>query len=730
MFQCLHKHFFALKSRMQTFTHLIVIVAKSRMQTFTHLVVVIAVNVASLVCKELDPVLKSHSNSLNLEATRFYAELFCESNSSSFSCMESEAKGYSAMEKLNKLRAQMAKFGLDAYWVPSGDAHDSEEPVAADARRRYISNFTGSAGSAIIGSEQAWLWTDGRYFLQAEEELDASCWILMRSGTSGVPKMSDFVKNSTFKNVGFDPFLHTNDWLDDMKKNLAGTEIHLVPIHEGTTEDNESLSRCLDTMEGIEKGELNLVDLVWDEEGTRPQYPAGEILPFATYYQGKDAGEKLTAVRDKMKSEDTNVLILAALDDIAWLFNLRGSDPVNAREFLSYAVVTTDTASVYVKNSEAAGRLSGATLDILKSFGVAVKPYEEIGRDVRDISNSAGRVWVDSATNVAITTLAKSAVGSANLVKKKSPVALMKGMKNDAEIRGMIDSHVQDGFALSAFLAWLDSVPVKDLQKLSEVDVADHLEQLRAERPGFIQVSFSSISAVGSNGAVIHYKPEEKTSKKLNPQGMYLIDSGGHYEGGTTDVTRTVHFGVPSDWEKELYTRVLMGHVDLARAIFPQKIYGCQLDVLARAPLWAIGMDYRHGTGHGVGSSLAVHEAPPNISYRCPPSPSDVPFQPGMIVSDEPGCYLDGKFGIRIENLMVCVEKFTPHQFDDAKYLGFDMLTLVPYCRKLIKTSLLNKDQIQYINEYHEYIRQILVPMAKGDSRLIAWINHACAPIV
>eukprot|EP01055_Gregarina_sp_Pseudo9_P005476 Gregarina_sp_Pseudo_9__5475@NODE_697_length_2351_cov_40_483564_g659_i0_p1_GENE_NODE_697_length_2351_cov_40_483564_g659_i0NODE_697_length_2351_cov_40_483564_g659_i0_p1_ORF_typecomplete_len730_score200_78Peptidase_M24/PF00557_24/5_8e47Creatinase_N_2/PF16189_5/58Creatinase_N_2/PF16189_5/8_8e40Creatinase_N/PF01321_18/6_5e22Creatinase_N/PF01321_18/0_0043Peptidase_M24_C/PF16188_5/1e15_NODE_697_length_2351_cov_40_483564_g659_i01622315 len=682
--------------------------------------------------------LEAETNSKS--AAKFYQQLFSEDvgveegaqSIEEAASMTSSPAVFSPEQKLGKLREHMKQYGLDAYLVPSGDAHNSEEPVMADARRRFISNFTGSAGSAIIGLQRAWLWTDGRYFLQAEDQLDADCWELMRSNTANVPKMIDFIKDSNFTHVGFDPYLHTNDWMDDMKKALNETKITLVPVHQGTTTEAET--RSLEQMSGIDKGQLNLVDLVWEEEGTRPAYPSKPISKFSEEYQGQTISEKLASVREKMKDQSAGILVLAALDDIAWLYNLRGDDPNSAREFLSYALVTMDQALLFVTNLGVDGRMPADSQASLKAASVEVKDYAKIGQDLVGIVGglpAEQNVWIDVAVNLAVTTMARAAAGNkkARMLLQKSPVALMKAIKNAAEVRGMVDAHVQDGFALSQFLAYLDSLTPAELSNQTEIDVSDRLEAFRATRPGFIKISFDSISAVGSNGAVIHYRAEKETAKKMDPRGMYLIDSGGHYTGGTTDVTRTVHMGIPSDWEKELYTRVLMGHVDLAKVVFPDKMYGCQLDVLARSPLWEIGMDYRHGTGHGVGSSLAVHEGPPNISYRCPPSSIDVAFKPGMVVSDEPGCYIDGKFGIRIENMMVCVPRVTAHQFDGANYVGFDMLTVVPYCRKLIKTELLSKAQIKYIDEYHEYVRQLFMPMAGTDHQLIAWLNHACAPL-
>eukprot|EP01053_Blabericola_migrator_P011287 Blabericola_migrator_1__11286@NODE_665_length_6969_cov_168_040568_g485_i0_p2_GENE_NODE_665_length_6969_cov_168_040568_g485_i0NODE_665_length_6969_cov_168_040568_g485_i0_p2_ORF_typecomplete_len668_score116_45Peptidase_M24/PF00557_24/1_6e45Creatinase_N_2/PF16189_5/6_5Creatinase_N_2/PF16189_5/5_9e36Creatinase_N/PF01321_18/2e22Creatinase_N/PF01321_18/0_00026Peptidase_M24_C/PF16188_5/1e04Peptidase_M24_C/PF16188_5/2e18MutS_I/PF01624_20/0_14_NODE_665_length_6969_cov_168_040568_g485_i049056908 len=633
---------------------------------------------------------------------------------------------YSASVKLGKLREHMKKHELDLYIVPSGDAHVSEVPVAADMRRRYITNFTGSAGTAIIGLDKAYLYTDGRYFLQAERQLDAEFYTLMRANTPGCPKPCELIKSLNVKRVGYDPYLHTKAFIEDYQGELKGTETKLVAIHKGSLKDPET---------GVEEGQLNLVDLVWEEEGCRPPYPSGPLETFAEQYQGATVSEKLVKVRESMKEDDVGVLILSALDDVAYLYNLRGNDTEEAREFVAYAIVTTDKAYLYLKNHDVSGRVPSDCGCQLGAAKVEVRCYDEVGQDLARLIKELDvklRVHVDSNVNLALTTVAKSAVDNNKdrIITKKAVVAIMKAVKNQAEVRGMIDCHIQDGFALTRFLAYLESLSPEKLAEMTEVDVSDVLESMRAERPGFLKVSFDTISAVDSNGAVIHYKAEAETAKAMNPRGMYLVDSGGQYIGGTTDVTRTIHLGIPQDFERDLYTRVLIGHVELAKIVFPPKIYGCQLDILARAPLWSIGMDYRHGTGHGVGSSLAVHEGPPNISFRCPPASIDVPFQPGMVVSNEPGCYIDGQFGIRIENMQVCVERRTPHNFDGQTYLGFEQLTLVPYCRKLIKLELLSPEQIRYIDSYHAYIKQVLTPMAGDDQAFVSWLAAACAPLV
>ncbi|EZG79401.1 Xaa-pro aminopeptidase [Gregarina niphandrodes] len=644
----------------------------------------------------------------------------------------------SMQERLSKLRALMTECCVDGYVIPSEDSHQSEYPLKPDCRREFISNFTGSSGIALVTKEKAYLWTDGRYFLQAAAQLDGALWTLCKQGTPDCPKFSEIVDGEV-KRLGFDPFVVSRRWVEEMKGKLQKAQLR--PIHGGSfgKSGDCEYEACL---QDICIGQLNLVDKVWGE--SRPAYPAGPIV--AMTESGESTDSKLHKVRKAMEEKHADLLVLAKLSQLAWLANVRGTDVEFSRIFLAYGVVTKSDFTIYVKNAEAKDRVP---LAYMQQNGVKIVDYDAMISDFVEtiLKLEAPNVWVDSDVNLGVYYVAEEAVRTVkgSVQVEQSPVDLLKAVKNQVEIAGMQHAHFQDGLALTLWLAWVETLSPEEVAAYNEVSAARVLEEFRRLQPSFVALSFPTISGVNSNGAIIHYRAEEESCSKLDPAGMLLVDSGAHYVGGTTDVTRTVHLGKPSDLQKELYTRVLMGHLDLAAAVFPQNTYGCQLDPLARRHLWKIGFDYLHGTGHGVGHSMEVHEAPPNISKVCPPSFRDVPFQPGMVVSNEPGAYVDGQFGIRIESLIYCRTVAGPFRFNNVDYLGFDELTLAPYCKKLIKKELLSPDQVKQINAYHKRVLQAfmpffdphavktLIPESAGKNftpKLFEeWLRETCSPL-
>ncbi|XP_065071332.1 xaa-Pro aminopeptidase 1-like isoform X2 [Rhopilema esculentum] len=536
-------------------------------------------------------------------------------------------------------------------------------------RREFISGFTGSTGTAIVTENKALMWTDGRYYLQAEKELDAN-WTLMKDGLPETPTQEDWLSKElpVGAKVGVDPYLISLDAWRRISKKLQGSGRTLVRV------------------------DRNLVDLVWADHG-RPATPCSNLITLGQEFSGKSWKAKVSEIRGRLKEKDAYGVIVAALDEVAWLFNLRGSDIDFNPVFFSYAIVTTDDVSLFIDDARLNnGIKEHLCIDKKEESVLKIFPYENIDKEVKELAGKGKRIWISSKNSAALASL----VPEENLITETSPVCVAKAVKNEVEIEGMRQAHIRDAAALCRYFAWLENEIHKGY--LTEVTAADKLEQFRKEQEHFVGLSFPTISGSGPNGAVIHYRPEAATARTLSPDEMYLCDSGAQYFDGTTDVTRTVHFGTPSQYEKECFTRVLKGNIQMASAKFPKGTRGHVLDILARKPLWDCGLNYLHGTGHGVGAFLNVHEGPQGISPRVS---EDEPLKPGMFVTDEPGYYEDGKFGIRIENVMLVKEVKLEHNFKSVGFYGFEHITLVPIQTKMLVPELLTSDEINWINEYH-----------------------------
>ncbi|XP_046542342.1 xaa-Pro aminopeptidase 1-like [Haliotis rubra] len=551
----------------------------------------------------------------------------------------------STTASLSKLRALMKNISyvnepIHAYIVPTGDAHQSEYVADCDTRRAYISGFTGSAGTAIVTESKAALWTDGRYFLQAERQLDNN-WTLMKTGLKDTPTQAEWLVKElpTEGRVGVDPFLFSVEQWKPLSKELKSNGHNLVQVSQ------------------------NLVDMVWED---RPPPPNNPLLVLGQEYTGQTWQEKVKRVREKLHSKQATAIVVTALDEIAWLFNLRGSDIQYNPVFFSYSVITFD--GVYEKSSY-------ALVSLIPKVRITIPP---------------------------------------------SPVAAFKAVKNTVEIQGMRRAHIKDAVAVCEFFHWLE----KDLSNgtITEVSAADKLEDFRRQQEDFVSLSFDTISSIGPDGAIIHYKPSAETDKPITSDQIYLCDSGAQYRDGTTDITRTVHFGCPTKYEQECFTRVLKGHINLSRTVFPNEVKGHNLDTLARVALWEVGLDYLHGTGHGVGAFLNVHEGPCGISPRV--SLSEIPLEEGMILSDEPGYYEDGKFGVRLESLVLVVKADTKYNFKKKGFLTFEPITLVPIQTKLIDPSLLAEQEIDWLNEYHMRCREVVGAELKkqGKLKVLDWL--------
>ncbi|PWA90216.1 metallopeptidase M24 family protein [Artemisia annua] len=624
---------------------------------------------------------------------------------------KNNGKGLEQDEKVNALRDLFGKPGvnIDAYIIPSQDAHQSEFIAECYMRRAYISGFTGSAGTAVVTRHKAALWTDGRYFLQAEKQLSPS-WILMRAGNWGVPNTTEWLNDvlAPGGRIGIDPFLFSSDAVNELKEAVAKSNHELVYLYD-----------------------VNLVDEVWKE--ARPMPPNKPIRVHDLKHAGVDVSTKLSKLRSELTSNGASAIVISMLDEVAWLLNLRGNDVPHSPVMYAYLIVEMDAAKLFVDNS----KVTPEVMDYLKTAGIELRPYESILSEIESLAARGAHLWLDtSSVNAAIASTYASAcdkflesLGSKSKGKnlsgvpsalcRNSPVSLAKAVKNDAELEGMRNSHLRDAAALTEFWSWLEE-EMNNNVVLTEVEVADKLLDFRASQAGFVDTSFDTISGSGANGAIIHYRAEPDSCSVVDTQKLFLLDSGAQYLDGTTDITRTVHFGQPSERQKECFTRVLQGHIALDQAVFPENTPGFVLDAFARSSLWKVGLDYRHGTGHGVGAALNVHEGPQSISFRFG---NMTPLLKGMIVSNEPGYYEDHAFGIRIENLLYVKEIDTPNRFGGITYIGFEKLTFVPIQTKLVDLTLLSAAEIDWLNDYHSQVWEKVSPLVDGSAREWLWNN-------
>ncbi|KAF1957266.1 putative Xaa-Pro aminopeptidase P [Byssothecium circinans] len=605
--------------------------------------------------------------------------------------------------RLAELRKLMKERSIDVYMVPSEDSHQSEYIAPCDARRAFISGFTGSAGYAVVTHDKAALSTDGRYFNQASKQLDSN-WELLKQGLQDVPTIQEWTADQAEggKVVGVDPSVVTGA-------------------------DARKLSDKIKKKGGEYKAvDDNLVDLVWGDK--RPARPSEKVIVQPLKYSGKSFTDKIEDIRKELEKKKSLGFVVSMLDEIAWLYNLRGNDIPYNPVFFSYAVITPTTATLYVDESKLSAEVKAHLGD-----AVTIRPYDSIFGDVAALSAELFKANDESSEKKKFLTstkaswaLYKALGGEERVDEVRSPVGDAKAIKNEVELEGMRQCHIRDGAALTEYFAWLEDQLINKGATLDEVDGADKLESIRAKQDLFMGLSFDTISSTGANAAVIHYKAEKGACSIIDPKAIYLCDSGGQYHDGTTDTTRTLHFGEPSEIEKTAYTLVLKGNMALERVKFPKGTTGFALDVTARQFLWAEGLDYRHGTGHGVGSFLNVHEGPIGIGTRV--QYSEVPLSVGNVISDEPGYYEDGKFGIRIENMVMVKEVETKLKFGDKPYLGFERVTLTPHCRKLVDMSLLTEDEKNFINEYHKEVYEKTHKFFDKDELTLAWLKRETAP--
>lgn len=568
-------------------------------------------------------------------------------------------------ERIAALRQKMEALSLSAYLVPSSDPHQSEYLPENYKTRAFISGFTGSAGTVVVTKDKAILWTDGRYFLQAEKQLEGSGVELYKMAEPNVPTVNEFLRSvlKDGEKLGMDGKVIALRTYEAMQAELAGIEF------------------------------VTTVDLIGDIWSDRPSQILSKAFIQDVKYAGKSPKEKLEQLRKELCSKNCSSTVIGALEDVCYLFNIRGSDITCNPVVTAYAIVETEKATLFISEKQ----LTSEVKDFLSSQGVQIKDYEAV---FEEASRLGGTVYLDpSRTNVFLFEKIK-----AKIEKGLNITSTMKAVKNEIELKNFDKAMEKDGAAMIKILKWVEENADKGV---TEWDVSEQLLKFRAEGEGFIEASFETISGYGPNGAVIHYSPEKKTCAALQPKSFLLLDSGGHYFDGTTDITRTIPLGPLTEEEKENYTLVLKAHINLARAKFKAGTTGFALDTLARAPLWAFGKDYKHGTGHGVGFVLSVHEGPQSISGKY----IDVPMQLGMVTSNEPGLYIAGSHGIRIESLVVTVPFM---KTGDGDFYRFKTITLCPIDTRPIIKNLLSSEEIEWLNEYDEEVFERLSPYVDG----------------
>ena len=592
-------------------------------------------------------------------------------------------------ERLDRLRELMKEHDFAAYIIPTDDFHSSEYVGSYFKAREYMSGFSGSAGTLVVLQDKAALWTDGRYFLQAAEQLKNSTIELMRSGQPDVPKIEEYLHDNLPEKamIGFDGRTVTKRFIET--------------IQEKANEKQVSFD-----------GSEDLVDQVWTD---RPPLSKEPVWELDVEYTGKSRAEKIQEVREKMQAEKADQLLVTALDEIAWLFNLRGGDVAYTPVFLSYLLLTKEQIMLFAHKEIFSAQL----LEKLTREGVTIKPYEEIEQAVSSMS-AGTKVWLDSgAVNYRLT---ESVPEKVEILDQESPIVLMKAVKTPAEMEHMRVAHVKDGVAVTRFIHWLKTGVGNG--GVTEVSAAGKLEMFRAQMEGYLEPSFSSIIAYGPHGAIVHYAPTQESDVEMKAESFCLTDVGGHYQEGTTDVTRTIALGKLTEEEKQYYTTVLRGNLALSAAKFVEGVSGQNLDVLARGPLWEMGMDYNHGTGHGVGFILGVHEGPQRFHWRTATGTKSVPLEEGMIISDEPGLYLEGRFGIRLENLVLC-RRGEKNEYGQFLYL--EPLTMVPFDREAILPELMSKKELEWLNTYHQRVYETLSPYLDEEEQ--GWLREMTAQI-
>lgn len=590
-------------------------------------------------------------------------------------------------QRLEALREVMRREKLDAFIFPSTDPHNSEYVPDRWKGREWISGFNGSAGTAVVTMNSAALWTDSRYFIAAADQLSGTEFQLMKLKIEGTPTISEWL-GSELREVN-----SAQVGVDGMCNSTANVEVLVSDLRR---EGGITVRTNLDPL-----------DIVWID---RPQIPASKVEIQPVELAGETVASKLTRIRKALRDLHADGMLMSALDDVAWTLNLRGTDVHCTPVFVSYLLISTTSATLYI-NKE---KLTPEVEAHLESQGVKMAGYDDVRKGIKEYAEY--NILLDpNETNYTLSRL----VDVQEVIRHKSPIPAMKAIKNEAEIRGYRSAMLKDGIALVKFLRWLK--PAVEAGGQTEISIDKKLTSLRAEQPLFRDISFDTIAGYGAHGAIVHYEATPETDIPLEPHGLLLLDSGAQYQDGTTDITRTIALGPVSDYEKHIYTLVLKGHIQLEICKFPSGASGTQMDILAREAMWREGLNYLHGTGHGVGSYLSVHEGPHQFRLEWVPAP----FLENMTVTDEPGIYLAGQFGVRIENTLL-INHYKETEF--GKFLQFESLTLCPIDTTPVVKEELLPEEVAWLNEYHQHVYAVLAPHLddEGDKE---WLRKATMPI-
>lgn len=589
----------------------------------------------------------------------------------------------------------MKEEGIDYYMMPTSDFHNSEYSADFFKVREYFCGFDGSNGTLLVSRDEAGMWTDGRYFIQAENQMKGTGVTLFKMLEAGVPTINEYLvaNMKEGQTLGFDGRVISTSIGQELEKELSAKKCNL-------------------------KIDKDLAEEVWTE---RPALPCHDMYVLPDELCGMSFAKKLAIVRDKMAEYDTDFHLLSKLDDIMWLTNLRGNDVECNPVALSYAVITKKDFILFVQEKE----ITDEVRHYCEKNAIILKDYHELFSYL-ECANLSGNVLFDKRNTNFLTykTLEKkSKEAGVSLKNQKDPTEVLKACKNDTELKNIREVYLRDSAKLTEFIYWVKSNVGKI--PMTEYSAAMKLDSMRAELPGFIELSFPTISAYNANAAMAHYEATEDNCSEVKAEGMLLVDSGGTYMGGTTDVTRTIVVGEISDEIKRTYTATVMGMLRLSKASFLEGCTGKNVDILARGPLWSMGIDYKHGTGHGIGYILNVHEGPQNIRWRFTPGQNEAPLMPGMIVSDEPGVYIEGSYGIRIENILEVIKKGSGEY---GQFLGFDHLTYVPIDLEAIDTSIMDQSDIKALNDYHAEVYKRISPLI-DDADVLKWLKTATRSI-
>ncbi|GMM33127.1 aminopeptidase P [Saccharomycopsis crataegensis] len=675
---------------------------------------------ASIIAKRMNLKRSSTSGSLTRSSTR--ASLIGEDDE-----LCKTAKEINTSKRLEALRHEMKSEDIAVYIVPSEDEHQSEYVSPKDQRRSFISGFSGSAGIAVITRDPmsmndvpdglSALSTDGRYFIQAENELDFN-WKLLKQGVKDQPTWQEWAILNAIQ-MSLDSGL-------DIKIGINSKLFNYTQYSELSKQLKDQVYKTI-TEKKLEKNppsidiipvKRDLIDAIWSQFEIPPTRPASKLMKLTENFTGDSVSSKICKLRNSLKTKYSHTnFVVTSLDQIAWLLNLRGSDIQYNPIFYSFFILTNDRNILFCDLQERLDDNNADIAEYLATNGIEVKPYSSFYDELVSISGDIQEFLVPNSCSWAVCQQLKSKF---KLID--SPIELLKAVKNSTELSNFKVAHSKDGIACIKFFAWLEDQLVNKEELINEHDVACRQEEFRKEQPNYVDLSFETISSTGSNAAIIHYAPPVEGSSVIDPSKIYLNDSGAQYLEGTTDITRTYHFTQASEEEKQNYTLVLKGNIAIENLKFPEGTNGYMIDSIARQFLWRKGLDYKHGTSHGVGAFLNVHEGPIGIGFR--PHYAKYPLQAGNVISNEPGYYKTGEYGIRIENVVYVTRD---EKFD--QFLKCVNMTRVPYCRELIDTSLLLQEEIEHINSYHDSIWREFNSQLKNDCVTLNWLKRQCQPL-